>query len=155
MAQQSRYRPEFHDDWAFSLALRGATNEEIAEAFHISTRTFIRWKKDNPSLNDAVTEGKEIADTKVEKALYTRAIGYESVESERIVSVDKDGNPTPARVKTVTKRVPPDTMAIMYWLNNRRRANWSQRQELAISADEDAPNVVICLPDNGRGQSEK
>ena len=89
MAQQSRYRPEFHDDWAFSLALRGATNEEIAEAFHISTRTFIRWKKDNPSLNDAVTEGKEIADTKVEKALYTRAIGYESVESERIVSVDK------------------------------------------------------------------
>lgn len=155
MAQQSKYRPEYHDDWAWSLAIRGATNEEIAEAFHISTRTFIRWKKEYPSLNDAVTEGKEIADTKVEKALYTRATGYEFSETERIVSVDKDGNPTPARVKTITKRVPPDTMAIMYWLNNRRRGFWSQRQELAISADDDAPNVLICLPDNGRGQSEK
>lgn len=155
MAGLSKYRSEYHDDWAWSLAIRGATNADIAEAFGVSTRTFIRWKNDNKSLDEAVTHGKEIADTKVEKSLYKRAMGMEITESERIVNVDKDGNPMPARVKTVTKQIPPDTMAIMYWLNNRQRAYWSQRQEVAVSADEDTPRVMICLPDNGRDQREK
>lgn len=70
MPALSKYNPEYHDDWAWSLAIKGATNDEIAEAFGISTRTFIRWKQEHESLNDAVERGKNIADSKVEKALY-------------------------------------------------------------------------------------
>ena len=54
MPALSKYNPEYHDDWAWSLAIKGATNDEIAEAFGISTRTFIRWKQEHESLNDAV-----------------------------------------------------------------------------------------------------
>ena len=147
MPPLSKYRKEYHDDWAWSLAIKGATNEEIAEAFGISTRTLIRWKKDHESLDDAVTAGKHIADAKVEKALYERALGFDTTETERIVSVDKDGNPTPARVRTISKHVPPDTMAIMYWLNNRQRGTWSQRQEVSLAASsENAEDVVIFVP---------
>ena len=38
----SKYNEKYHDDWAWSLAIKGATNEEIAEAFGISVRTFIK-----------------------------------------------------------------------------------------------------------------
>lgn len=33
MPALSKYNPEYHDDWAWSLAIKGATNDEIAEAF--------------------------------------------------------------------------------------------------------------------------
>ena len=93
MPALSKYNPEYHDDWAWSLAIKGATNDEIAEAFGISTRTFIRWKQEHESLNDAVERGKNIADSKVEKALYQRALGYQITDTEKTIDMDKDGNP--------------------------------------------------------------
>ena len=74
MPALSKYNPEYHDDWAWSLAVKGATNDEIAEAFGISVRTFIRWTQKYESLKTAVETGKNIADSKVEKSLYQRAI---------------------------------------------------------------------------------
>ena len=32
MAAQLKYNPEYHDDWAWSLAIKGATDKEIADA---------------------------------------------------------------------------------------------------------------------------
>lgn len=44
------YNQKFHDDWAWSLAIRGATDAEIAEAMHVSRKTICSWKKSmNPS----------------------------------------------------------------------------------------------------------
>ncbi len=150
----SKYNPEYHDDWAWSLAIKGATNEEIADAFGISTRTFIRWKKEHESLGDAVDRGKFIADAKVEKSLYQRATGYEVTDTERTADMDKDGNSKPVRVKKVTKHIVPDTMAIMFWLNNRKRLQWSQRQEMSLTSGDDSDDVLIYLPDNGRDKKE-
>ncbi len=150
----SKYNPEYHDDWAWSLAIKGATNEEIADAFGISTRTFIRWKKEHESLGNAVDQGKFIADAKVEKSLYQRATGYVVTDAERIIETDKDGNPKPVRVKTMTKNIVPDTMAIMYWLNNRKRLQWSQRQEVSLTSGDESDDVLIYLPDNGRDKKE-
>ena len=31
-----------------------------------------------------------------------------------------------------TKHIAPDTMAIMYWLNNRSKGEFSQRQEITL-----------------------
>ena len=156
MPALSKYNSEYHDDWAWSLAIKGATNEEIAQAFGISTRTFIRWKQEHESLDKAVTEGKDIADAKVEKSLYQRAIGYKVTDEDVTVETDhRTGERRPARVKKTTKNIPPDTMAIMYWLNNRRRTQWSQRQEVALSAGDDSEDVVIYLPVNGRDPDEQ
>ena len=133
MAPQRKYNPEYHDDWAWSLALKGATDEEVAEAFGISRRTVLRWRNDYPSFDEAYQRGKDIADAKVKKALYERAVGFEIVDKESTVDVDpKTGESKPVRVKTTTRKVPPDTMAIMYWLNNRSKGEFSQRQEITL-----------------------
>ena len=88
MPAQLLYNPDYHDDWAWSLALKGATDQELAEAFGVSKRTIIRWKKDHPSFAEAYQKGKDIADAKVKKSLYQRAIGFEVTEKESIVDVD-------------------------------------------------------------------
>lgn len=49
MAAPLKYNQAYHDDWAWSLAIKGATDVEIAEAFGISVRTLNRWKKDHES----------------------------------------------------------------------------------------------------------
>ncbi len=151
MPAPSKYNPAYHDDWAWSLAIKGATNDEIAEAFGITVRTFIRWKQQFPSLAEAVSQGKDIADAKVEKSLYQRAIGYQVTDEERTIEMDpRTGEQRPAKVKKTIKNIVPDTMACMYWLNNRKRTHWSQRQEVALSAGDDTEDVVIYLPANGR-----
>ena len=49
MAAPLKYNPAYHDDWAWSLAIKGATDAEIADAFGVSVRTLNRWKKDHDS----------------------------------------------------------------------------------------------------------
>ena len=35
----------------------------------------------------------------------------------------------------MTKKIIPDTMAIMYWLNNRSKGEFAQRQELTLGGE--------------------
>lgn len=41
MAAKPKYNAPYHDNWAWSLAAMGATNEEIALAMGVSERTII------------------------------------------------------------------------------------------------------------------
>lgn len=114
-----KYNPAYHDDWAWSLAIKGATDQDIADAFHVSRRTIIRWRQTYPSFNTACQSGKEVADAKVKKSLFERAVGFEYQEKESVIDVDpRTGEQKPVRVRTLTKKAVPDTMAQMYWLNN-------------------------------------
>lgn len=133
MAQASAYNEKYHVDWAWSLALKGATDEEIAEAFHISVRTLHRWKKSHPELLTALEEGKDVADAKVKRSLYQRAVGYEAKEVTQIIEQDPaTGKQRVSKTQVTTKHIVPDTMACMYWLNNRSKGEFSQRQEVTL-----------------------
>ncbi len=140
------YNPLYHDDWAWSLAIKGATNKDIADAFGITMRTIIRWTQTYESFAQAVEAGKAIADSKVEKCLFTRATGFELKDTVKTYNVDEDGVQMLSKVQETAKQVPPDTMAIMYWLNNRQRGFWSQKQEVQLSTKDDSNDVLIYLP---------
>lgn len=133
MRTSLKYNPEYHDDWAWSLALKGATDQEVADAFHVSRMTILRWRKEYNTFDEAYQRGKDIADAKVKRSLYERAVGFEYTEKESIMELDpKTGEKKPVKVRTQTKRSLPDTMAIMYWLNNRSKGEFSQRQEITL-----------------------
>ena len=127
MAATVKYNQEYHDDWAWSLAIRGATDKEIAEAFKISARTVIRWKKTYPSFASAIENGNSGASARVEKALFKRATGYDVETTEKTVDVDKDGNTKPVRIKTVKQHIPADVGAMCFWLKNRAPDEWADR----------------------------
>lgn len=85
MAAKPKYNAPYHDNWAWSLAAMGATNEEIAIAMGVSERTIMRWAKEHESFGKALGEGKGVSDAKVIRSLYERATGYEYEEEKRIV----------------------------------------------------------------------
>ena len=58
MAAQPKYNALYHDDWAWSMAAMGATNEEIADAIGVSKRTIIRWAKEHESFGEALKAGR-------------------------------------------------------------------------------------------------
>lgn len=165
MAAQKKYNPKYHDAWAWSLAMKGATDQEIADALGISRMTVNRWswttndkgEKVLTSFGEALQAGKEVADAQVERKLYERCLGYDVEEEEKTIDVNRDGSSKIGRIVTRKKHIPPDVMAMMYWLNNRSRrtGEWSQRQDVVIGTDESiGGDVVIYLPDNGRDNGE-
>lgn len=155
-----KYNPKYHDDWAWSLAMKGATDQEIADAMGVSRKTINRWswrKDDNgdrvrTSFGEALAAGKDAADAKVERKLYERCLGYDVEEVKQKIEHDKNGRPNIVSSEVVKKHIPPDTMAIMYWLNNRSKktGEWSQRQDIKLSNGDGEEDVLIYLPANGR-----
>ena len=53
----------------------GATDEELADHFKVCVRTIYRWRNTHEEFAEAVVVGKEHADARVERALYSRAVG--------------------------------------------------------------------------------
>ena len=51
---------------------------------------------------------------------------------EKLIEVHKDGSSKIGTVRTKRRHIPPDTMAMMYWLNNRSRdtGEWAQVQNI-------------------------
>lgn len=151
MAAQPKYNALYHDDWAWSMAAMGATNEEIADAIGVSKRTIIRWAKDHESFGKALAEGKAVSDAKVIRSLYKMATGYEYTEEKQVVELDKNGNPKPVRVEKIKKHVQPSVAAQCFWLKNRQRERWQDRpQDYIQSGGDDDTEVTIYLPENGR-----
>jgi len=73
MARPTKYEEKFCGQ-VEDLCLLGATDEEVAHFFNISTSTFYNWKKEYPEFLEAIKDGKENADAKVAKSLYQTAL---------------------------------------------------------------------------------
>lgn len=102
----------------------GGTDQDIAEALGVSLRTVGRWRRDHEEFATACKVNKDLFDDRVELSLAQRALGYSCPDTKVLV---RDGK---VYTHEVTKHYPPDTLACIYWLNNRRPANWRQKVEI-------------------------
>lgn len=109
----------------------GLTDEQIAQNIGITSKTLYEWKNRFRELSETLKKGKEVVDRQVENALLKRALGYsyDEVTHERQYNKEKDEIEL-VPVKVVTKQVPPDTTAQIFWLKNRRPDLWRDRKEL-------------------------
>lgn len=121
----SRFKPEFGEQ-AEKLCLLGATDQELADFFKVDVRTIYRWKHEHPDFCQALKSGKDVADERVERSLYQRAIGYEQDEVKIFMPAGKD-SPVYAPFRA---KVAPDVTAAIFWLKNRRKDEWRDRQEV-------------------------
>lgn len=123
VGRPTKFKPEFVKI-AFGMALLGATDEQLAEAFDVALATIANWKKTEPDFLDALKRGKGQADAAVVRALYRRAVGFRR-KSEKIFFDPKRGQVV--RIEC-TEYFPPDTTAGIYWLKNRQPDKWRENQ---------------------------
>lgn len=123
----AKYKAEFANI-AKKLCERGATDAELAEIFDVTTVTIWRWQCEHEEFCNALKAGKEIADDRVERSLYQRAVGY-SYSSEKLFSWQGDVTRAPCM-----EHVPPDPGAAKLWLTNRRPKQWREKTEVKHDA---------------------
>jgi hypothetical protein len=117
------YRPEYAEQ-VYKLCLLGAIDVEIADFFGVSTQTLNTWKHRHVAFLDSLKRGKQLADAEVAEKLFQRATGY-SHPSVKIVADAKTGA---EHIVPFTEHYPPDTTACIFWLKNRSRDTWNDKQ---------------------------
>lgn len=128
----SSYREEYKTQ-AYKLCQLGATDVEMASFFGVALSTFNLWKLKHPSFSEALKESKAQADANVVKSLYQRATGYSHPEDKIF---NANGN---EMIVPTTKHYPPDTTAAIFWLKNRQKGDWRDKQEQEISGPNGGP----------------
>lgn len=125
-------RPNLYEtEWKDRLALvqgwarDGLSNEQIATNMGISVKTLYEWQNKYSEFREALKKGKEVVDREVENALLKRAMGYTYTEIRE--ETDPDGN---VRVIKTVKEVQPDTTAQIFWLKNRKPAEWRDKKDI-------------------------
>lgn len=106
----------------------GLTDAQIATNMGINVATLYRWENEFCDIRNALKDGKDVVDRQVENALLKSALGYmyDEVTEER-----RDDELVVTKV--VHKEVQPNTTAQIFWLKNRKRAEWRDRVENAIT----------------------
>lgn len=101
----------------------GLTNEQIAQNIGCRRETLSSWTKKHPNIANALKKGKEVVDIQVENALLKRALGFHYIEEMA----------TPAgEVVALTKYEKPDVTAGIYWLRNRKRDTWNNKDGIDL-----------------------
>ena len=133
----SKYKPEFAAQ-AEKLCQLGATDEEIGDFFEVDVRTIYRWKADHDEFCQALKAGKEKADERVERSLYQRAIGYR----HDAVKIFMPANAFQPVYAPYVEHHAPDTTACIFWLKNRRSADWRDKITQEVSGPNGGPIPV-------------
>lgn len=115
----------------------GWIDTRIAAQIGISPSTLYDWKRKYPEIADALAEGKEVVDAKVENALLKRALGYEYKETRREGPLGGA-----AKIIETTRHVPPDVAAGIFWLKNRKPDVWREKVETVITANEEVEDAL-------------
>lgn len=110
----------------------GLTDKQVGKVLDVGEGTILSWKKDK-KFADALKKGKQVPDKEVEVSLYKRATGY----SYSDVDIRVVGGRI---VKTnIVKHCPPDPTSMIFWLKNRKREEWRDRQDLAVGGVDNQP----------------
>ena len=127
-------------------ARNGLSEKQIAHNMGISYSTFREWKKKFPTFSALIKKTKEVADLEVENALFKRAVGYTVTEIKETES-DKDGK----KVETITKHIPGDVTAMIFFLKNRKPNEWRDKRVVEDKIELESDGFIEAL----KGQAEE
>ena len=132
VGRPSKYKPEYAAQAAKLCAL-GATDAQLADFFSVSVSTINLWKVEHQEFSESIKVPKAEADERVEQSLYRRAMGYEHDEVDiRVVGGEVIQTP-------IRKYYPPGTTAAIFWLKNRKSADWRETKAVELSGPDGGP----------------
>lgn len=146
MGRPTKYKPEF-DAQAAKLCKLGATDRELADFFEVRESTLNLWKTEHPSFSESLKRGKAESDERVEQSLYRRALGY-SHDAVKIL-MTKDGD---VYREEYVEHYPPDTVACIFWLKNRRPDLWRDKFDVDTGLSRERTTELLRLVEQRLGE---
>ena len=146
---KGRYKEWLTEDGLLLLrkwARNGLTDQEIADHMEISRSTLKEWKNKYPPISAALKKTKAMYDSEVEEALENAALGY--YKTEREWRRDPETGEM-VLYREYERWFKPDTTAQIFWLKNRDKQHWRDRQEISMDVEENETGVVampVILP---------
>lgn len=124
---------------------------DIANKIGISNSTLIKWREKYPEIAEALKNGREIVDYKVENALLKSALGYITKET-KVTVLMRGSKVVEKTTETLTKEQAPNVLAIQTWLYNRLPDKWknTRNRSLIDELDEDTNIEIIVSKANGK-----
>ena len=96
-----------------------------------------------PAIDEAVRDGKEVVDFKVESALLKAALGF-TIKEVKVVGTFQNGVLVKTTKETTTKEFSPNVLACQVWLYNRQREKWKRNPDNEINSEGDQSiNITI------------
>lgn len=145
----SKFKDEYIEQARMLCEQFGAIDDDLAVFFKVKVRTINRWKARYPKFLEALTVGKDVADNRVERALYMRAVGF------KVPAIKWFSYYGEAWSEEYEEYIPGDTRAQIFWLCNRRKDRWSNAHMKGIGApgDDDIPDAVKVDVVDGRANT--
>ncbi|HAT5003101.1 TPA: terminase [Serratia marcescens] len=129
MARPTKYQ-EAYAEQARKLCLLGYTDAELANFFEVSEATINNWKLEHSEFLESIKKGKAVADGEVASTLFNRAIGYTAKEKREEKTADG------FKEVDAEKHVPGDVTAMIFWLKNRQKDKWREKQDVNHTSDD-------------------
>ncbi len=125
-----QYQADKYPEMAMRHCLLGATDTQLADLFQITVKCIDKWKVKYPKFLEALRNGRENADAHVASSMYHRSLGY-SCKEDKVFC-----NQGEVTIVPTIKNYPPDTPAAIFWLKNRHRDKWRDRQDIEVDTSE-------------------
>ncbi len=122
----------------------GLVDAQIAKNMGVSEATLYNYKNKYPLIKEALKKGKEVVDIEVENALFKKALGYNIIVQKAFKLKDIVYNENGKKISESERieyaeeeiHVPADTTAQIFWLKNRKKAQWRDKVEYEANTDE-------------------
>ncbi|MDE7431342.1 MAG: transposase [Lachnospiraceae bacterium] len=101
----------------------GYTIEDIANKIGVNQKTLYDWRSQYPEIEEALRNGREIIDYKVENALLKSALGYKKKEV-KVTTTMRYGKVVETVKEVTESEQAPNVNAIQTWLYNRNKEKW-------------------------------
>ena len=131
----------------------GYSEEEIATKLNVAYSTFRDYKNKYSALS-AVLKCARAYDDEVINALHKNTLGgvvelKVPIKCKRSYYDENGKRVEEEYIVEATKQeyIKPDTMAQMYWLNNRVPQKWKAKQPLDTGQDGDEPKITVIIED--------
>lgn len=127
----------------------GLSDKQIAQNMGVAYSTLRVWMDKFPALSAAIKKGKAPVDYEIENALLKKARGYyvtvkKAVKVKTRKQLAGKGLIEEEHIEYVDDEmfIPPDTVAQIFWLKNRRPDKWRDKQEV-VNEEKEPVKVVF------------
>lgn len=124
----------------------GMKLKDIAFNMGVQQSQLSQWRKKYEEIDDALKNGKEIVDYRVENALLKSALGFRT--KEITVTIGKrlvNGEWVDITKETKTKEIAPNVTAALAWLNNKRPDKWKRNRDNVVEVDDEDKDIKITI----------